>query len=312
MLIDERREKVLKLYESGKHIKEMAQILGVGHRAIERDISALKSQNRITKTRQEFRQERVKKLYEEGKFLEEIADIENVTTTAIKKDIRELAERGQIQPRNRFREIRMKERQQIVMRLYNEGKSVSAISALIGVSNKLIYKDIQKLKQENKIESGIRKQKRQEQTVILYSEGKSITEIAQEMQVSMCTVYSDINNLMKYGKIVSPPKTQKEKERDERTEEILKLVNEGKKVTDIAKELGVTRTTIYNHLKNLETKVKVIINAYIKEQKNQEAKEFIDACLNNNYLSQEFQAKLIKFKEEIEKVEEKEKHEEER
>ena len=309
MLIDERREKVLKLYESGKYIKEIAQILGVGHRAIERDISALKRQNRITKTRQKFRQGRVKKLYEEGKSLEEIANIENVTTTAIKKDIRELAGRGQIQPRNKFRERRMKERQQLVMRLYNEGKSVSAIAALIGVSNKVIYKDIQRLKQENKIESGIREQKRQEQIVILYSEGKTIREIAQEMQVSMCTVCRDINNLMKCGKIVLPPKTQKEKARDERTEEILKLVNEGKKVTDIAKELGVTRTTIYNHLKNLETKVKVIINAYIKEQKNQEAKEFIDACLNNNYLSQEFQAKLIKFKGEIEKVEEK--HEEE-
>ncbi len=263
--IQDRREKVLVLYNQGNTLIKIAEELGVSINTVYKDVGFLRETGRIkgkVNKREEkvnIRRERVAKLYKEGKTEKEIAEILGISFNTVQKDITYLIKNGIIEPKITIRRKK-------VARLYEEGKNKVEISKELGVSVSTVNKDIKYLIENGFIEDQETKKKtiqdRREKVLVLYNQGNTVIKIAEELGVSTNTVYKDVRFLKETGRIKGKEdredrknKKQKVNKREEkantRRERIAILYNRGESVRQISEDLGVPISTVYDDIKYL-------------------------------------------------------------
>ena len=136
-----------------------------------------------------------------------------------------------------------------VEKLDAEGKTTEEISVLMGITQNYVYKcralaKKQKMtaNKDSKVDAQSSKpETKTEQIIRLSAEGKAIREICELLQVPKSTVYNARSDARKYGAVIeatNPPETK--------TQQILRLGAEGKRVNEICDLLQVTKTMVYN------------------------------------------------------------------
>ncbi len=267
----------------------------------EPEVPKLKRSKEVAK-----RRENVARLYTKGKTVREIAEELGVTVPIIYQDIRLLIKEGKVEKREksdingkkegRKRSKEVAKRREEVVRLYTKGKTVREIAEELGISLPTIYQDIRILVKEGKIEKREREEsktngkkrgrkrskkvsKRREDAARLYKEGKTAKEISEELGVSVSIIYQDIRILIKEGKIEKREKfdingkkegRKRSKEVAKRREEVVRLYTKGKTVREIAEELGVSVSIIYQDIRILIEEGKIEKREEKKSQKNSE------------------------------------------
>lgn len=111
--MEERRERIIPLYDNGMSIKDIAEIEGVSMTTIAKDIKQLMKAGRVKKQgtlkenhHQEIeeRRERIISLYNKGMRIKDIAEIEGVSMPTISKDIKRLVKAGKVKKRKTLNE----------------------------------------------------------------------------------------------------------------------------------------------------------------------------------------------------------------
>ena len=140
-------------------------------------------------------------------------------------------------------------RMQQVEKLDAEGKTTEEISVLLGITQNYVYKcralaKKQKMtaNKDSKVDAQSSKPETKTQQIIrLSAEGKSIREICDLLQVPKSTVYNARSDARKYGAVIEATNPTETK-----TQQILRLGAEGKRVNEICDLLQVTKTMVYN------------------------------------------------------------------
>ena len=155
--MEERRERIIPLYDKGMSIKDIAEIEGVSMTTIAKDIKQLMKAGRVKKQgtlkekhHQEIeeRRERIISLYNKGMSIKDIAEIEGVSMPTIARDIEQLVKAGKVKKKKTFKEKRyqeMEERRERIIPLYDKGMSIKDIAEIEGVSKPTIANDIKQL-----------------------------------------------------------------------------------------------------------------------------------------------------------------------
>ena len=262
--IKERRKQVARLYREGKTQKEIAEELQVSVSTVLSDIKQLLNDGIIEKrnrteenSRIKERRKQVARLYNEGKRKKEIAQELQVSIDTVNVDIQELIKNGIVQELKKGNAKKVEERRKEVARLYNEGKSRREIVQELQVSVGTVTMDIQKLIKNGIIQkrtdvkrNAKKKEERRKKVARLYNEGKSRKEIAEELQISVATVGVYIQELIKNGAVQDLGKEKSEK-KEERRKKVARLYQEGKTQKEIAEELQVSLSVVYNDEKRL-------------------------------------------------------------
>ena len=111
--MEERRERIIPLYDNGMSIKDIAEIEGVSMTTIAKDIKQLMKAGRVKKQgtlkekhHQEIeeRRERIISLYNKGMRIKDIAEIEGVSMPTIARDIEQLVKAGKVKKRKTLNE----------------------------------------------------------------------------------------------------------------------------------------------------------------------------------------------------------------
>ena len=154
--MEERRERIIPLYDKGMSIKDIAKIEGVSMPTIANDIEQLMKAGRVKKQHQEIeeRRERIISLYNKGMSIKDIAEIEGVSMPTIARDIKRLVKAGKVKKRKTFKEKRyqeMEERRERIIPLYDKGMSIKDIAEIEGVSKPTIANDIKQLMKAGRV-----------------------------------------------------------------------------------------------------------------------------------------------------------------
>lgn len=136
-----------------------------------------------------------------------------------------------------------------VEKLDAEGKTTEEISSLLGITQNYVYKcralaKKQKMtaNKDSKVDAQSSKpETKTEQIIRLSAEGKTIREICELLQVPKSTVYNARSDARKYGAVIEATNPLETK-----TQQILRLGAEGKRVNEICDLLQVTKTMVYN------------------------------------------------------------------
>lgn len=136
-----------------------------------------------------------------------------------------------------------------VEKLDAEGKTTEEISVLMGITQNYVYKcralaKKQKMttnKDSNVDAQSSKPETKTEQIIRLSAEGKAIREICELLQVPKSTVYNARSDARKYGAVIEATNPLETK-----TQQILRLGAEGKRVNEICDLLQVTKTMVYN------------------------------------------------------------------
>ena len=232
--MEERRERIIPLYDNGMSIKDIAESEGVSMPTIANDIEQLMKAGRVKKQETfkekqhqeiEERRERIISLYNKGMRIKDIAEIEGVLIPTISKDIKRLLKAGKVKKRKTLNEKQhqeMEERRERIIPLYDNGMSIKDIAESEGVSMTTIANDIEQLMKAGRVKKqGTLKEKhyqeieeRRERIISLYNKGMRIKDIAESEGVSITTITRDITQLVKAGK-VKKRKTLNEKQHQE-------------------------------------------------------------------------------------------------
>ena len=161
--MEERRERIIPLYDNGMSIKDIAEIEGVSMTTIAKDIKQLMKAGRVKKQgtlkekhHQEIeeRRERIISLYNKGMSIKDIAEIEGVSMPTIARDIEQLVKAGKVKKKKTFKEKRyqeMEERRERIIPLYDKGMSIKDIAEIEGVSKPTIANDIKQLMKAGRV-----------------------------------------------------------------------------------------------------------------------------------------------------------------
>ena len=111
--IEERRERIISLYNKGMSIKDIAEIEGVSMPTIAKDIKRLVKAGKVKKKKtlnekqhqeMEERRERIIPLYDKGMSIKDIAEIEGVSKPTIANDIKQLMKAGRVKKQETLNE----------------------------------------------------------------------------------------------------------------------------------------------------------------------------------------------------------------
>ena len=161
--MEERRERIIPLYDKGMSIKDIAKIEGVSMPTIANDIEQLMKAGRVKKQETlnekqhkeiEERRERIISLYNKGMSIKDITEIEGVSMPTISKDIKRLVKAGKVKKKKTFKEKRyqeMEERRERIIPLYDNGMSIKDIAEIEGVSKPTIANDIKQLMKAGRV-----------------------------------------------------------------------------------------------------------------------------------------------------------------
>ena len=316
--------KIDALYRENKSYGEIADELNLSILEVMEYLQQIKL-NKSTEAVISDRKTMVKKLYEEGKTLEEIANNLNISEALIKEDllafgiipgielVKEKGKEEQSQDKQESEEekivnkkevigktpkshiLGIKERREKVEKLYDEGMEEEEIASKLGVSVRVVRRDIEALldarmiqdkSTKAKIDDNLKKEeearilKRREQIERLYKEGKSAQEIAEELGISKEIVIEDIKILIRDGKLPKGNRKEFSKDRkerivnrrkkifEERRKKVAELYNEGRSLEEIAEKLGVTVWIVRNDI-NVLVRRKIIKRRVDKQVKKE-------------------------------------------
>ena len=316
--------KIDALYRENKSYGEIADELNLSILEVMEYLQQIKL-NKSTEAVISDRKTMVKKLYEEGKTLEEIANNLNISEALVKEDllafgiipgielVKEKGKEEQSQDKQESEEekivnkkevigktpkshiLGIKERREKVEKLYDEGMEEEEIASKLGVSVRVVRRDIEALldarmiqdkSTKAKIDDNLKKEeearilKRREQIERLYKEGKSAQEIAEELGISKEIVIEDIKILIRDGKLPKGNRKEFSKDRkerivnrrkkifEERRKKVAELYNEGRSLEEIAEKLGVTVWIVRNDI-NVLVRRKIIKRRVDKQVKKE-------------------------------------------
>lgn len=246
------------------------------------------------------RKRKVAELYNQGKSVKEIENTLGIPRCTIYSYIKELKTEGKIKNIESNKKSEIKERREKIIELYNQGKTVLEMTEILGRSQTTIRSDIRTLKATGKIKAGKNKKEekltqRRERIIEIYNQGKSIKEISDMFGVSTSTTYRDINDMIFEGKI-EERKSSVEIEKDKRREQVGKLYNQGKSISEIANLLGIKKETAKLDICNLIAKGKVSRKNHKENDKQQTLEEIneeykealsrIRKCIRNGEISE--------------------------
>ena len=320
--------KIEALYRENRSYGEIADELNLSILEVMEYLQQIKL-NKFTETEISDRKTMVKKLYEEGKTLEEIANNLNISETLVKEDllafgiipgielVREKRKEEQSQDKQKSEEekivnkkevigktpkshiLGIKERREKVEKLYDEGMEEEEIASKLGVSVRVVKRDIEALldirmiqdkSTKVKIDDNLKKEeearilKRREQIERLYKEGKSAQEIAEELGISKEIVIEDIKILIRDAKLPKGNRKEFSKDRkerivnkrkkifEERRKKVAELYNEGRSLEEIAEELSISVLVVKNDI-NILVGRKIIERRVEKEAKKENKRE---------------------------------------
>ena len=178
-----------------------------------------------------------------------------------------------------------------------EGKTISQIAIEQGISQPAVSNRIKKMKERgveipktSKIRKKQKKQKKQENDEIDdaiingLKEGKTKSQIAIEQGISQPAVYKRIKKMKERG--VEIPKISKKKQENDKIDNaIIQGLGEGKTISQIAIEQGISQPAVSNRIKKMKERGVEIpktskIRKKQKKQKKQENDEIDDAIIN--------------------------------
>ena len=320
--------KIEALYRENRSYGEIADELNLSILEVMEYLQQIKL-NKSTEAVISDRKTMVKKLYEEGKTLEEIANDLNISEALVKEDllafgiipglelVKEKRKEEQSQDKQESEEekivnkkevigktpkshiLGIKERREKVEKLYDEGMEEEEIASKLGVSVRVVKRDIEALldirmiqdkSTKVKIDDNLKKEeearilKRREQIERLYKEGKSAQEIAEELGISKEIVIEDIKILIRDGKLPKGNRKEFSKDRkerivnkrkkifEERRKKVAELYNEGRSLEEIAEELSISVLVVKNDI-NILVGRKIIERRVKKEAKKENKRE---------------------------------------
>lgn len=175
--------------------------------------------------------------------------------------------------------MEIEERRKVIQDLYGK-KSVKELAEQLQVSVTTIYRDIQALVDEGLLQKKRSKaemnaaytENRRKKVKELYLDGKFPYEIAEQLGVALSTIYNDISFLKEEEEIPPLSKRQIEEEqiRKNRRRKVQILYNKGISRREIANELQVAISTVYDDLNELENKGMLIVDQEEEKKRNQE------------------------------------------
>ena len=248
------------------------------------------------------RKEIIKEKYLEGKSVTEIVKELNISKVTVSKYIKKLKEEGEIPEdlNNKPKSSKTQKRKEIIKEKYLEGELVTKIAKELNMNQPTVSRYIKKLKEEGEIPKDFNNrqrsskiQKRKEIIKEKYLEGKAITEIAEELNISQATVSKDIKKLKEEGEIPKNLNNKPKSSKIQKRREIIKeKYLEGKSVTEIVKELNISKVTVSKYIKKLkeEGEIPEDLNNKPKSSKTQKRKEII----KEKYLEGELVTKIAK------------------
>lgn len=150
------------------------------------------------------------------------------------------------------------ERRKEVARLWREGLTAKEIGVLLGASRATISMDVHHLRQVGVDLPSRRKSSgttgrvllRRMEVAALWENGRTSREIADHLGCDLTVVLGDIRWLRIAGDL-DEHDPQAHPARVQRREEVARLWREGRKADEIAKALGVRRSTVYLDLDRL-------------------------------------------------------------
>ena len=245
---EERKEKVVELYNLGVKTEEIAKNLNVSVETIYRYIKELKKEGKIKKIDKESR---VEELYNSGIGIEEIAKILNVSVGTTIKYVEQLRQEGRVQSRKSINSIAKKENKERIVMLYNSKMKIKTMAESLGVSVGTVNRYIKELREEGKIQTASEREKELKERVLeLYNQGTEIKEIAKSLKVPVGSINVCTRKLKKEG-IIQSRGLIKNIEKEKAKEKILKLYNSKAGTEEIAKALNISLPTIYRYIREL-------------------------------------------------------------
>ena len=245
---EERKEKVVELYNLGVKTEEIAKNLNVSVETIYRYIKELKKEGKIKKIDKESR---VEELYNSGIGIEEIAKILNVSVGTTIKYIEQLRQKGRVQSRKSINSIAKKENKERIVMLYNSKMKIKTMAESLGVSVGTVNRYIKELREEGKIQTASEREKELKERVLeLYNQGLEIKEIAKSLKVPVGSINVCTRKLKKEG-IIQSRGLIKNIEKEKAKEKILKLYNSKAGTEEIAKALNISLPTMYRYIREL-------------------------------------------------------------
>ena len=245
---EERKEKVVELYNLGVKTEEIAKNLNVCVETIYRYIKELKKEGKIKKIDKESR---VEELYNSGIGIEEIAKILNVSVGTTIKYVEQLRQEGRVQSRKSINSIAKKENKERIVMLYNSKMKIKTMAESLGVSVGTVNRYIKELREEGKIQTASEREKELKERVLeLYNQGLEIKEIAKSLKVPVGSINVCTRKLKKEG-IIQSRGLIKNIEKEKAKEKILKLYNSKAGTEEIAKALNISLPTMYRYIREL-------------------------------------------------------------
>ena len=300
--LEERYKLIIKLYNDGVSISEMARKIGVSEGTIRRNIATLRNQNKlpklaprkvITKSDSKEREEEYRQiidLYNQYLSIKEISKRTGLSSATVSRYISIMIEEGSLKARNKKRvktkakkakEEEIKARQEKIIEWYNEGITIEEMAKKLGVNRVTVSRYVSELIKRGKISStSPRVEERQKETlrkketlIEMYSKGATADEIAQELGLTRNTVYGYIQKLRKQGLI--PPAERKKKAenldgKERKKDQYIRLYMEGKTAKEMAEIMGVAIGTVYSNISALRKEG--VITPATKRKKKQKKK----------------------------------------
>ena len=200
-----------------------------------------------TLSRQEYNKQTLVRLYQDGKTLDEIADVLGISKSYTKHlyyticredpESAKILQKGKRTNKGNVDRERLKE-------LLESGVTIANIAKMFGVSRQAVHNWIKDIDYVRYSPSDIRKVKLKQQLRDLLKQNPHLTckDLGRELNISHVTVLNYLNEMG-----LKRPNTASAK-RQANTKQALKMYAQSKKVSAIAKKLGVVPMTVSRYL----------------------------------------------------------------
>ena len=328
---------LLELFEQGKTYKQIGNELGCDATVISQNIKELKNDgiinddiiNKRKSNIAYLRKEKAFKidnqiinLLKQGKTIREISEALNFTVAYMHYKINILQETGKLSediieqnttlayPNRKKVTINDDE----IIELFKQGKTQNEISNCLGCNSSTISLHIQKLKKAGIINNDIISERisniasANRQLIELFEQGKTYNEISEALGYPPTIISQKIKNLKKV-KVINNDTISKRKFnmaylRKEKIpkidNQIIKLLKQGKTITEISKTLGLTIALIFKRIRILQ-KIGILTQdiieqnpdlAYLKKNKVTINDDSISEQKNKTYLRKKTLSKI--------------------
>ena len=280
---------LIELFKQGKTYKQIGDELGLDKTTISQNIQELKIYGVITNdiiNKRNFNitylkeekslniDNQIIKLLKQGKTKIEIAETLGFTTIYISQKIKVLQETGKlsediIEQNSTLAYLNNKKviiNDNEIIELFKQGKTQNEISNYFGCNSSTISQHIKKLKKAGIINDDIISERisniasANRQLIELFEQGKTYNEISEALGYPPTIISQKIKNLKK-AKVINNDTISKRKFnmtylRKEKIpkidNQIIKLLKQGKTITEISKTLGLTIALIFKRIRILQ------------------------------------------------------------